>query len=63
MNEGFLTLLDTFAKQEGFVKFQINSFDDFITRRIPKVLSAIGVIKPNVPELGDLKIKLGEFKI
>lgn len=56
-------MLDTYAKQEGFVKFQINSFDDFVTRRIPKVLSAIGVIKPNVPELGDLKIKLGEFKI
>jgi DNA-directed RNA polymerase subunit B len=26
-------------------------------------LNEIGVIKPNVPELGDLKIKLGEFKI
>ena len=56
-------MLDTYAKEVGFVKFQINSFDDFVTRRILKVLSAIGVIKPNVPELGDLKIKLGEFKI
>jgi len=56
-------LLDTFAKEEGFVKFQIDSFNDFITRRIPKVLSEIGVIKPDVPELGDLKIKLGEFRI
>jgi DNA-directed RNA polymerase beta subunit len=63
MNESFLTLLDTFAKQEGFVKFQVESFNDFITRRVPKVLNDIGLIKPNVPELGDLKIKLGEFKI
>jgi DNA-directed RNA polymerase beta subunit len=63
IDEKFLTLLDTFAKQEGFVKFQVDSFDDFVTRRIPKVLNEIGLIKPNVPELGDLKIKLGEFKI
>lgn len=56
-------MLDTFAKQEGFVRFQIDSFNDFVTRRIPKVLNSIGEIKPNVPELGDLKIKLGEFKI
>ncbi|MBI5872359.1 hypothetical protein HZB88_04740 [archaeon] len=63
MKEEFLTLLDTFVKEKGFVRFQIDSFDDFITRRVPKVLNEIGTIKPDVPELGDLKIKLGEFKI
>ncbi|MGC8812322.1 MAG: DNA-directed RNA polymerase subunit B'' [Candidatus Aenigmatarchaeota archaeon] len=63
MNETFLTLLDVFTKEKGFVRFQIDSYNDFITRRIPKVLSEIGVIKPEVPELGEFKIKLGEFKI
>ncbi|MEM5882676.1 MAG: DNA-directed RNA polymerase subunit B'' [Candidatus Aenigmatarchaeota archaeon] len=63
MNETFLTLLDVFANEKGFVRFQIDSYNDFITRRIPKVLSEIGVIKPEVPELGEFKIKLGEFKI
>jgi len=63
MNSAFVTLLDTFAKEKGFVRFQIDSYNDFITRRIPKVLSEIGMIKPEVPDLGDLKIKLGEFKI
>jgi len=63
LNETFLTLLDVFSKEKGFVRFQIDSYNDFITRRIPKVLSEIGVIKPEVPELGDFKIKLGEFKI
>lgn len=63
LNEQFLTLLDTFIKDEGLVKFQINSYNDFVTRRIPKVLSEIGTIKPEVPELGEFKIKLGEFKI
>jgi len=63
MNTNFLTLLDTFVKDRGLVRFQIDSYNDFITRRIPKVLNEIGVIKPQVPELGEFKIKLGEFKI
>lgn len=63
MNKEFLTLLDTFTKEKGLVRFQIDSYNDFITRRIPKVLKEIGVIKPEVPELGEFKIKLGEFKI
>jgi len=63
LNETFLTLLNTFIKERGFVRFQIESYNDFITRRIPKVLNDIGVIKPELPELGNLKIKLGEFKV
>lgn len=63
MNNNFLTLLEAFANERGFVKFQIDSYNDFITRRIPKILNEIGVIKPEIPELGDFKIKLGEFKI
>ncbi len=61
--DGFLTLLDTFTKERGLVRFQIDSYNDFIARRVPKVLSEIGMIKPEVPELGEFKIKLGEFKI
>lgn len=63
MNEQFLTLLDVFTREKGMVRFQIDSYNDFISRRIPKVLSEIGVVKPEVPELGEFKIKLGEFKI
>ncbi|MEM5879133.1 MAG: DNA-directed RNA polymerase subunit B'' [Candidatus Aenigmatarchaeota archaeon] len=63
MNTRFLTLLDAFIKDRGLVRFQIDSYNDFITRRIPKVLKEIGVIKPEVPELGEFKIKLGNFKI
>ncbi len=63
MNNGFVTILDTFIRETGFVKFQIESYNDFITRRIPKVLSEIGMIKPDVPDLGDIKLKLGDFKI
>lgn len=63
MNNGFVTLLDTFIRETGFVKYQIDSYNDFITRRISKVLSEIGVIKPDVPDLGEIKLKMGDFKI
>jgi DNA-directed RNA polymerase beta subunit len=60
---GFFNILDAFVRERGFVKFQIDSYNDFITRRIPKVIKEIGSIKPEVPELGKFEIKLGEFKI
>ena len=63
MNNNFITLLESFTKDKGLVRFQVDSFNDFVTRRVPKVLSEIGVIKPEVPDLGEFKIKLGEFKI
>ncbi len=63
MNEQFLTLLNVFNKEKGMVRFQIDSYNDFISRRIPKVLNEIGIVKPEVPELGEFKIKLGEFRI
>ncbi len=63
MNNGFVAILDSFIRETGFVKFQIDSYNDFITRRITKVLSEIGMIKPDVPDLGDIKLKLGDFKI
>lgn len=63
MNNTLLTLLNTVTRERGFVRFQIDSYNDFITRRISKVLSEIGTIKPEVPDLGEFKIKLGEFKI
>jgi len=63
LNNGFLTLLDAFTKEKGLVRFQIDSYNDFIARRIPKILKQIGEIKPEVPELGEFKIKLGKFKL
>lgn len=63
MDENFLTLLKTFIRGRGLVRFQIDSYNDFVTNRISKIVKEIGVIKPKVPELGEFKIKLGEFKI
>ncbi len=63
MKAEFPAILKTFLDENGFVTFQIDSYNDFIMRRIPKVLSEIGMIKPDVPDLGDIKLKLGDFKI
>lgn len=61
--DGFNILLNSFAEEEGFVKFQIDSFNDFIERRIPNIIKQIKEIKPEVPDLGEFKIKLGRFKL
>jgi DNA-directed RNA polymerase subunit B len=63
MNDMFLTLLNTYIKEKGLVRFQVDSYNDFVARRIPKILNQIGTIKPDVPDLGEFKIKFGEFKI
>ena len=63
MNEMFVDLLSRFAREQGLVKFQIDSYNDFITRRVGKILKEIKEIKPDIPELGEFKIKLGDFKI
>ena len=60
---GFNLLLKSFAEDQGFVKFQVDSFNDFIDNRIPSIIKQIKEIKPEVPDLGEFKIKLGRFKL
>lgn len=61
--EGFNTLLKSFVDEEGFVEFQIESYNDFIARRIPNIIKQIKEIKPEVPDLGEFRIKFGKFKL
>ncbi len=61
--EDYNHLLKAFAEEQGFVKFQIDSYDDFITYRIPNIIKSIKEIKPEVPDLGEFRIKLGKFRI
>jgi DNA-directed RNA polymerase subunit B len=61
--DGFNLLLKSFAEDQGFVKFQIDSFNNFIDNRIPNIIKQIKEIKPEVPDLGEFKIKLGRFKL
>ncbi|MEM5878118.1 MAG: DNA-directed RNA polymerase subunit B, partial [Candidatus Aenigmatarchaeota archaeon] len=62
MNE-YMSLLKSFARDEGLIRFQIESYNDFIENRIPNIIKQIKEIKPEVPDLGEFRIKLGKFKI
>jgi DNA-directed RNA polymerase subunit B len=61
--ESFKILLKSYVDERGFADFQIKSYDDFIENRIPNIIKQIKEIKPEVPDIGDFKIKLGKFKI
>jgi DNA-directed RNA polymerase subunit B len=63
MNETFIYLLNSYLKENSLVKHQIDSYNDFVERRIPQILKEIGVIKPDVPEIGDVKLKIGRFRV
>jgi DNA-directed RNA polymerase beta subunit len=59
----FLDLMQSFVREKGLVRFQVDSYNDFVARRIGKIIREIKEIKPEVPELGEFKIKLGDFRI
>ncbi|MFH0830339.1 MAG: DNA-directed RNA polymerase subunit B'' [Candidatus Aenigmatarchaeota archaeon] len=56
-------LLKSFAEEIGWVRFQIDSFNAFVERRLQKVIDEIGQIEPEVPEIGELVIKLGKVTV
>jgi len=56
-------ILEAFKKDIGFVRFQIESYNDFIDHRLQKIIDEIGEIKPEVPEIGELVIKFGKITI
>ncbi len=61
--EYFKSLLSSFKKDVGLIRFQMESFEDFVENRIQKIIDEIGVIQPEVPEIGDLEIRLGKVRI
>lgn len=58
-----VSLLGAFAKDVGFVRFQINSYNEFILNGMQKVVDGVGKIEPEVPEVGELVIKLGKVSV
>jgi len=59
----FKPLLQAFAKDVGFVKFQLDSFNDFVDNRLQDIIDEIKEIKPEVPEVGELVIRLGKLRV
>jgi DNA-directed RNA polymerase subunit B len=63
MENAFTILMRSYLKEKGLVNFQIESFNDFVEKRLPKLIKSIGKIKPDLPEVGELEIKLGKFEL
>jgi DNA-directed RNA polymerase subunit B len=56
-------ILKAFKNDVGFVRFQVESYNDFIDNGLQKIIDFIGEIKPEVPEIGELTIKFGKVTI
>ncbi|MFB6076187.1 MAG: DNA-directed RNA polymerase subunit B'' [Candidatus Aenigmatarchaeota archaeon] len=59
----FKTLLKSYTKDQGFVRYQIDSYNDFVNNRIQEVVDEIGEITPDSDKLGDFKVELGQIRI
>ncbi|MBS3056723.1 MAG: DNA-directed RNA polymerase subunit B [Candidatus Aenigmarchaeota archaeon] len=57
------TLLKSFAKDVGFTAHQINSFNEFVEKRINNIVNEIGEIELETPENAEFKIKLGKMRL
>ncbi|MCS7123705.1 MAG: DNA-directed RNA polymerase subunit B'' [Candidatus Aenigmarchaeota archaeon] len=62
IREAFIDILNSFLKERSFVKHQIDSYNYFVTRKVQKIVDEIETIKPDIPEVGSLKIKLRDVK-
>ncbi len=56
-------LLKLFQRDVGFVRFQKESYNNFIDNGLQKIIDEIGEIKPEVPEIGELVIKFGKVTL
>ncbi len=50
-------LLGAYIKEKGFVRYQIDSYNEFVKKRFSKIVKNIGSIKPEIPNVGKVKIK------
>ena len=58
----YKTMLNSFVKDVGFVNHQINSYNEFLSRGIQKIIDEIKEIALET-ETGELRIKLGKIRI
>ena len=59
---GFVTLIKEFEKEKEWVKYQIDSFNNFIDFGLQKIINEVGVVSVS-QESEDLKLKFGEVSI
>ncbi len=58
-----VTLVNAFNKYFGYASHQIESFDEFVSIRVQRIINEIGEIELEVPETAEFRIKLGKIRI
>ncbi len=61
--ENFKILLKKFVEERGLVKFQIESYNNFVESKLQKIFDEIGEIKPESDRLREFKVKLGSVRL
>ena len=58
----FVTFVKSFEEDREWVKYQIDSFNNFIDFGLQKIINEVGTLRV-VQDSGDLKLKFGEVEI
>lgn len=58
----FVHLLKSFERDRGWVKYQIDSFNNFVDFSMQKIMEEVGVIKL-LAETGEFKLKFGKVEV
>jgi len=61
--DNFRILLKSFVNERGLIKFQIESYNNFIESRLQSIFDEIGEIKPESDRLKEFKVKLGKVRL
>ncbi len=59
----YIDVIDAFQKERGWVKFQIESFNNFIDFGLQKIINEVGSINIGQEGLEDFKIKFGKVTV
>ncbi|UCD03029.1 MAG: DNA-directed RNA polymerase subunit B [Candidatus Aenigmatarchaeota archaeon] len=58
----FLNLFKSLEKEGGWMKFQIDSFDNFVENSLQSIINEIGTIDL-MPDVGDVKLSFGKVEV
>lgn len=59
----FKILLNKFVDDRGLIKFQIESFNDFVKNKLQVIFNEIDEIKPESDKLREFRVKLGKVRL
>jgi len=63
LNLIFADLLRLYLAEKRFIGYQIDSYNNFVKKKFPKLVKSIGTIKPEIPEIGSIKLHFVDGRI